>query len=52
LLQQEYARSIPLSRPNATALVVGWNQALAEILSQVSSELKPATRDWEFPRDR
>ena len=42
LLQKEYARSIPLSQSNAAALVGGWNQALAEVLKQVSADLRPA----------
>ena len=32
ILQQEYSRDIPLKAPTATALVEGWNQALAQIL--------------------
>jgi ABC-type uncharacterized transport system auxiliary subunit len=38
ILQQEYSRSIPLSAPTAAALMEGWNQSLAEILAEVSSD--------------
>jgi cholesterol transport system auxiliary component len=38
ILQQEYSRSIPVSAPNAAALMDGWNRALAEILTEVSSD--------------
>ena len=40
ILQQEYSRRIPLSAPTAAALMEGWNQALAEILAEVSSDLR------------
>jgi cholesterol transport system auxiliary component len=39
ILDQEYSRSIPLKAPAASALMEGWNQALAEILAEVSSDL-------------
>jgi len=38
ILEQEYSRSIPLSAPTSAALMDGWNQALAEILAEVSSD--------------
>jgi cholesterol transport system auxiliary component len=38
ILEQEYSRSIPLNAPTAAALMEGWNQALAEILAEVSSD--------------
>ena len=38
ILQQEYSRSIPLSAPTTAALMEGWNQSLAEILAEVSSD--------------
>jgi ABC-type uncharacterized transport system auxiliary subunit len=39
ILQKEYSRSLPLSAPTAAALVEGWNQALAGILAELSSDL-------------
>jgi cholesterol transport system auxiliary component len=39
ILEQEYSRSIPLNRPTAAALMEGWNRALTEILTEVSSDL-------------
>jgi hypothetical protein len=39
-LQKEYSRSIPLSAPTAAALVEGWNQELAGILAEVSSDFR------------
>ena len=38
ILQKEYSRSIPVSAPNAAVLMDGWNRALAEILTEVSSD--------------
>ena len=38
ILQQDYSRNIPLNAPTAAALMAGWNQALAEILAEVSSD--------------
>jgi cholesterol transport system auxiliary component len=40
ILQQEYSRRIPLSAPTAAALMEGWNQALAEIVSEVFSDFR------------
>jgi len=40
LFQREYSRSIPLPQPSAAALMEGWNQALTEILTSVSSDLR------------
>ena len=40
ILQQEYSRRIPLSAPTAAALMEGWNQALAKILAEVSSDFR------------
>ena len=40
ILQQEYSRRIPLRAPTAAALMEGWNQALAEILAEVSSDFR------------
>jgi cholesterol transport system auxiliary component len=40
ILQQEYSRRIPLSAPTAAALMEGWNQGLAEILAEVSSDFR------------
>jgi cholesterol transport system auxiliary component len=38
ILEQKYSRSIPLNAPTAAALMEGWNQSLAEILAEVSSD--------------
>jgi cholesterol transport system auxiliary component len=38
MLEKEYSRSIPLNAPTADALMEGWNQALAEILAELSSD--------------
>jgi ABC-type uncharacterized transport system auxiliary subunit len=40
ILQREYSRSIPLGAPSATALMKGWDQALEQILGEVSSNLQ------------
>jgi uncharacterized lipoprotein YmbA len=40
IFQQEYSRNIPLSAPTAAALMDGWEQALSEILAQVSSDFR------------
>jgi ABC-type uncharacterized transport system auxiliary subunit len=40
ILQQEYSRSMPLDAPTATALMDGWNRALAEILAEVSTDYR------------
>jgi cholesterol transport system auxiliary component len=40
IFQQEYSRSIPLDAPTAATLMAGWNQALSEILAQVSSDFR------------
>jgi ABC-type transport auxiliary lipoprotein component len=44
ILEQEYSRSIPLRAPAATALMEGWNQALGEILTEVSSDFTRITK--------
>jgi hypothetical protein len=40
IFQKEYSRSIPLSEPTAAGLMAGWEQALSEILGQVSSDFR------------
>jgi uncharacterized lipoprotein YmbA len=40
LFQKEYSRSIPIEKPNAPALMKGWNQALTEILTDVTSDYR------------
>jgi hypothetical protein len=47
IFQQEYSRSIPLNAPTAAALLEGWNQALAEIMAEVSSDLAKKWSDIE-----
>jgi ABC-type uncharacterized transport system auxiliary subunit len=41
ILQKDYSCRIPLDAPNAAALMDGWNQALAEILAEVSTDFRP-----------
>jgi ABC-type uncharacterized transport system auxiliary subunit len=43
ILEQEYSRNVPLNAPTAAALMEGWNQALAEILTEVSSDFARKT---------
>jgi cholesterol transport system auxiliary component len=40
LMQKRYAKSIPLSSRTPEALVKGWNQALEEILTSLTADLK------------
>ena len=40
VLQQAYSRSVPLVAPTAAALMAGWNRALVEILTEVSSDFR------------
>jgi len=40
LFQKEYSRSIPIEKPNAPVLLKGWNQALTEILTDVTSDYR------------
>jgi len=40
ILQQAYSRSVPLVAPTAAALMDGWNRALVEILTEVSSDFR------------
>jgi cholesterol transport system auxiliary component len=39
LLDRSFSRRIPLTENTATAVVAGWNQALAEIMSEVAANL-------------
>jgi ABC-type uncharacterized transport system auxiliary subunit len=39
LLQKDYSRRIPLKENSATAVVAGYDQALAEIMAEVASDL-------------
>ena len=36
----EYSRRVPLKAGNAAALMVGWNEALNQILAQLGSDLR------------
>ena len=49
LLEREYARSIPLKSATPAALMDGWNQALAQILTQVISDFRNS--ESEEPRE-
>jgi ABC-type uncharacterized transport system auxiliary subunit len=40
LLDREYAQSIPLNSATPAALMQGWNQALTQILTQVTSDFQ------------
>jgi cholesterol transport system auxiliary component len=40
ILQREYARKIPLPARTATALIEGWNQALAQILDSAMLDVE------------
>lgn len=40
IFQKDYSRRIPLDAPTAPALMDGWNQALAEILAEVSTDFR------------
>jgi hypothetical protein len=40
LMQKRYLKSIPLSGRSPEALVKGWNEALAEILTSLVADLK------------
>jgi cholesterol transport system auxiliary component len=40
IFEQEYSRRIPLSARTAAALMAGWNEALGEILTEVSRDLQ------------
>ncbi|HUD45762.1 MAG TPA: ABC-type transport auxiliary lipoprotein family protein [Candidatus Baltobacteraceae bacterium] len=40
ILQREYSREIPLNARTATALIEGWNQALAQILDSVTLDFE------------
>ena len=40
LFQKEYSRNLSLSAPTAAALMAGWNQAMADILAEVASDLR------------
>lgn len=42
LFQKEYSRSTPIGKPNAPALMKGWNQALTEILAEAVSDYRLA----------
>jgi hypothetical protein len=43
LLQREYSRGILLDPPNAASLMKGWNQAVAEIIGEVSADFERLT---------
>jgi hypothetical protein len=42
LFQREYSRRVPLKEASADALVAGWNQALAEIMTEADSDIASA----------
>jgi ABC-type uncharacterized transport system auxiliary subunit len=43
IFEQEYSQNVPLTAPTAAALMEGWNHALAEILTEVSSDFARKT---------
>jgi hypothetical protein len=56
LLEREYAQSIPLKSATPAALMEGWNQALTQVLTQVTSDFQrleskePSERMLLYPR--
>jgi len=40
ILQKEYSRSVPLSAAKATALMEGWDRALAGIFTEASMDIQ------------
>ncbi|PWU13612.1 MAG: hypothetical protein C5B50_18975 [Verrucomicrobia bacterium] len=42
VFQKDYSRRVPLKESTAEAVVAGWNQALAEIMTQAASDLAAA----------
>ncbi len=40
LFQKEYSRRLPVDQNTADAIVAGWNQALGQILDEVTSDLQ------------
>jgi hypothetical protein len=48
--QKEYTRSIALRRNTAGEVVAGWNQALAEILNNLASDLRAAPGQSSPPK--
>jgi len=45
LLEREYSRSIPLKSATPEALMEGWNQALTQVLTQVTSDVQRSESD-------
>jgi hypothetical protein len=43
MMQKRYQKSIPISGRSPEALVKGWNEALAEILTALVADLKTVT---------
>lgn len=41
IFHKEYARAIPLGAPAAAALMKGWNQALADIFTELAADFRP-----------
>ena len=44
LLQKEYSRHLAIQKNTAEAVVAGWNQALGEIMGEITSDLSSATQ--------
>lgn len=40
IFHREYSRTMPLHAPTAAALMAGWNEALMEILAEVSADFR------------
>ena len=49
MLQREYSRAIPIKERTATALIEGWNQALAQILDSAVVDFGRADTDAPKP---
>jgi hypothetical protein len=44
ILQKEYSRHLAIQKKTAAAVVAGWNQALGEIMGEVSADLRSVSQ--------
>jgi len=49
ILQRNYARRIPVKSSRASALMAGWNRALAEIIAEAASDFRRQEK-WQMTR--
>lgn len=52
ILQKEYSRHLTIEKNTAEAVVAGWNQALGEILGELTSDLSSVPKPVEQGSDR